>query len=75
MSSLKILLALGTLSHGEVLRALGLKKGAFKFAHGALHALPDGKIFTNSYHCSRYNTNTGRLTEKMLDDIFAVRPE
>jgi uracil-DNA glycosylase family 4 len=67
---LKALLALGGIAHGACLTALGLKKSAYRFAHGARHELPDGLLLANSYHCSRYNTNTGRLTPEMFEDVF-----
>jgi uracil-DNA glycosylase len=67
-----VILALGTLAHGAVLAALELKKSAWKFAHGALHHLPGGLILADSYHCSRYNTNTRRLTEAMFEAVFEV---
>ena len=54
-----------------VLRALGLKASAFSFAHGAEHALPGHPVLLDSYHCSRYNTNTRRLTEEMFTAVFA----
>ncbi|MCP4695547.1 MAG: uracil-DNA glycosylase, partial [Gammaproteobacteria bacterium] len=66
MKNLKTILALGGVAHGAVLSAFGEKKSAFKFAHNARHKLDNGLILTDSYHCSRYNTNTGRLTEKMF---------
>jgi len=71
MPNLKAILALGTLSHGAVLAALGQRKSAFKFAHGARHAIAAGPVLFDSYHCSRYNTNTRRLTEAMFDAVFA----
>lgn len=64
-----ILLALGGIAHKAVLRALGLKQSQYKFAHNAVHRL-DGLTLVNSYHCSRYNTQTKRLTEKMFHDVF-----
>lgn len=71
---LKIILALGLVAHKAVLTTFDKKKSAFKFAHGALHSLGNdmGKDITliDSYHCSRYNTNTGRLTTEMFEDIF-----
>ncbi len=67
---LKLLLALGGVAHGAVLSALGLRKSHCKFAHNALHELPNGLLLLDSYHCSRYNTNTGRLTEEMFDAVF-----
>jgi uracil-DNA glycosylase len=67
--SLSVLLALGRIAHEAVLRALGLRAAAWAFAHGAEHTLPDGRILIDSYHCSRYNTQTRRLTPPMF---FAV---
>ena len=64
-----VLLALGAIAHGAVLRALGLKLSAFAFAHGAEHALPRGLRLIDSYHCSRYNTNTRRLTPEMFREV------
>lgn len=66
-----ILLALGSIAHNAALRALALKPSQYKFAHAAEHTLPSGHVLLDSYHCSRYNTNTGRLTEKMFADVFA----
>jgi uracil-DNA glycosylase len=71
LPGLKIVLALGTIAHDAVLLACGLKRSAAKFAHGATHTLPDGKLLFDSYHCSRYNTNTRRLTEAMFEQVFA----
>jgi len=70
MKDLKVILALGGVAHGAVLSSFGEKKSASPFAHGARHKLESGLILTDSYHCSRYNTNTGRLTEKMFNDVF-----
>lgn len=70
MNNLEIMLALGGLAHGAVLTVLGFKKSAFKFGHQAMHPLPELPLLANSYHCSRYNTNTGRLTEAMFEDVF-----
>jgi len=71
MSRLKMVLSLGVVSHNAVLKALDLKQNGYRFAHGAMHDLPDGlPILTDSYHCSRYNTNTGRLTEEMFEAVF-----
>jgi len=64
-----VLLALGAIAHGAVLRALGLRQSAYAFAHGAEHRLPDGRILVDSYHCSRYNTNTRRLTAEMFAQV------
>jgi len=64
-----VLLALGAIAHGAALRALGLKPAGYKFAHGAEHALPRGMTLIDSYHCSRYNTNTRRLTTAMFRTV------
>ncbi|MDH5230465.1 MAG: uracil-DNA glycosylase [Gammaproteobacteria bacterium] len=65
-----VLLALGSIAHNAVLRTLGLKLSQYKFAHNVLHELPNGLKLVDSYHCSRYNTQTKRLTEKMFHDVF-----
>lgn len=65
-----VILALGTVAHQAVLKALGLKAGAHRFAHGAKHRLPNDLILIDSYHSSRYNMNTGRLTEAMFRRVF-----
>lgn len=70
MPRLQVIVALGTGAHGSTLAALGLRKAAYKFGHGAMHGLDDGLTLADSYHCSRYNTNTGRLTEAMFHDVF-----
>ena len=66
LDSVKAILALGTVAHDSVLMALGLKKSAAKFGHGNEHELPGGRRMVDSYHCSRYNTNTRRLTTEMF---------
>ncbi len=66
-----VIVALGTIAHTAVLRALGLRPAAARFAHGAEHALPDGLVLLDSYHCSRYNTQTRRLTGPMFARVFA----
>ncbi|SDF15012.1 uracil-DNA glycosylase [Thalassobaculum litoreum] len=70
MPALKVILVLGSLAHGATLAALGRKKSSAKFGHNAVHELGDGRRMVGSYHCSRYNTNTGRLTEEMFHDVF-----
>jgi uracil-DNA glycosylase family 4 len=65
-----VVLALGSIAHQAVLRACGLKLGDYKFGHGAEHVLPGDRRLLDSYHCSRYNTQTRRLTETMFQDIF-----
>jgi uracil-DNA glycosylase family 4 len=64
------ILALGRIAHDAVLGALGLRRAAYPFAHAAAHALPSGVALFDSYHCSRYNTNTGRLTRDMFRAVF-----
>lgn len=71
MKNLRILLALGTVSHASILRSAGLRQKDWRFGHATFHELPNGLVLANSYHCSRYNTNTGRLTEQMFHDVFA----
>lgn len=70
LSNLTCILALGALSHNALLTVLGEKKSAFPFGHCAQHQLGNGLILADSYHCSRYNTNTGRLTEDMFCQVF-----
>jgi uracil-DNA glycosylase family 4 len=69
-----IVMALGGIAHRAIVRAVGARQADYKFAHGALHELADFRVL-DSYHCSRYNTNTGRLTEPMFDAIFAQARE
>ncbi len=71
LPALRAVLSLGSISHGAVLQALGLRKSAYGFAHGAQHRLPNGLLLADSYHCSRYNTNTGRLTPAMFEQALA----
>jgi len=70
MTRLRVIVALGTVAHASIIRTLGLKQKDWRFGHGALHALSTGRVLADSYHCSRYNTNTGRLTEAMFHDVF-----
>lgn len=72
LERLEIILALGTVAHGGVLRAMGFTAASQRFRHGALHTLPNGLVLADSYHCSRYNTNTGRLTPVMFNEVFAA---
>jgi len=72
MPNLRLVLALGAIAHGTVLSALGEKKSRWPFGHGALHRVPGGPVLVDSYHCSRYNTNTGRLTTAMFDRVIAT---
>jgi uracil-DNA glycosylase family 4 len=65
-----VVLALGGIAHKAVIRALGLRQADYKFGHNALHDLGNAYLL-DSYHCSRYNTNTGRLTRDMFEAVFA----
>ena len=69
MPALRVVLALGGVAHKAVLRARGLRASHVPFTHGALHELPGGLLLADSYHVSRLNTNTGRLTEAMFDSV------
>lgn len=66
----QVVMALGRISHEAILRAFDLKRSAYSFGHNAVHALPNGLTMVDSYHCSRYNTNTGRLTIDMFEAVF-----
>lgn len=66
-----IILALGLIAHKAVLQALGLRQVDYKFGHAAEHRLNGDRRLIDSYHCSRYNTQTGRLTEAMFDKVVA----
>ncbi len=69
MGRLRAVLALGVLAHAAVLKACGIPPSRIRFRHGEIHTLPDGLMLADSYHVSRYNTNTGRLTEAMFRDV------
>jgi uracil-DNA glycosylase len=70
LPALRAILALGLIAHNAVLTAFGERRSRWRFAHGARHPLPNGLLLADSYHCSRYNTNTGRLTEAMFQEVF-----
>jgi uracil-DNA glycosylase family 4 len=70
LASVRAVLALGLVAHEAVLIASGQKRSAAKFAHGAEHELPDGRQLVDSYHCSRYNTQTRRLTAEMFQTVL-----
>ena len=66
-----VIIALGGVAHKAVVKALELKQTAYPFAHAAEHQLPRGMRLIDSYHCSRYNTQTRRLTEAMFQQVFS----
>ena len=70
-----VVIALGSIAHAAVLRALGLKLAIHKFGHAEEHQLSEGLVMIDSYHCSRYNTQTRRLTEPMFQAVFARAKE
>jgi uracil-DNA glycosylase family 4 len=70
LPQLVAIVCLGRIAHDSTLAALGVKPKQAPFSHGAEHALESGLFLFDSYHCSRYNTNTGRLTTKMFEDVF-----
>jgi len=70
LKSVRAVLALGVVAHEAVLMAYSLKRSAAKFAHAAEHELPDGRQLIDSYHCSRYNTQTRRLTPEMFQKVL-----
>lgn len=72
LPDVRAILALGRIAHDSTLSALGLRKAAFPFGHGARHAVQPGVALFDSYHCSRYNTNTGRLTPEMFREVFSA---
>ncbi len=72
LPKLEVVLALGAIAHQSAVKALGGRLPKVPFAHGAVHRLHNGVTLVDSYHCSRYNTNTGRLTPAMFDAAFAA---
>jgi uracil-DNA glycosylase family 4 len=71
LQKVRVLVALGQIAHGSAVRTAGGKLSQYKFGHLAEHRLPDGRLMIDSYHCSRYNQNTGRLTAEMFEAVFA----
>ncbi|MES1950897.1 Uracil-DNA glycosylase, family 5 [Salinisphaera sp. S4-8] len=71
LATARVVLALSVVAHKAIVRALGARQRAFVFAHGREHGLGGSRVLLDSYHCSRYNLNTKRLTEAMFADIFA----
>ena len=74
LSETSVVLALGGIAHRAIIKAQAMRQADFKFAHAAVHDLGHLRLL-DSYHCSRYNTNTGRLTTQMFDGIFAQARE
>jgi uracil-DNA glycosylase len=70
LSKVRVVVALGQIAHVAAARALGLPSAATRFGHGAENAAPDGRVLLSSYHCSRYNQNTGRLDRAMFERVF-----
>jgi uracil-DNA glycosylase family 4 len=71
LASVRVILALGRVAHEAVLMALGQRRAGLPFGHGREHALPGERVLIDSYHCSRYNTQTRRLTAAMFGDVVA----
>ena len=70
-----VMLALGGIAHRAIIRALSLRQADYPFGHAAEHELAEGLLLLDSYHCSRYNTNTRRLTDEMFRAVFARAKE
>ncbi len=70
LASVKVVLALGTVAHDATVAACGMKRSAARFGHGSEHSLPAGRWLVDSYHCSRYNTQTRRLTADMFRQVL-----
>jgi len=68
---LRVVIALGQIAHQSAIKAIGGKLPKYRFAHLAEHRLPSGVVLIDSYHCSRYNQNTGRITPEMFEAVFA----
>ena len=71
LPSARVYIALGQIAHQSAVKALGGRLPKCRFAHGAEHRMPDGRILIDSYHCSSYNQSTGRLTSEMFEAVFA----
>jgi uracil-DNA glycosylase len=72
MRQLRAILALGAIAHRSVLAAIEMPRSRFPFAHGRIDVFPNGLLLAGSYHCSRLNTNTGKLTVAMFEQVFAA---
>jgi uracil-DNA glycosylase len=72
MLQLRVILALGVIAHYTVVAALGLRRRLFPFAHSRLHALPSKLVLADSYHCSRLNITTGKLSVSLFESVFVT---
>ena len=71
LPNVRVLVALGQIAHINAVRSAGGRQADYRFGHLAEHRLPDGRLLIDSYHCSRYNQNTGRLNREMFEAVFA----
>ena len=72
LPNLRTVITLGQIAHQSVIKAMGAKLPKHRFAHGAVHQMLDGRVVIDSYHCSRYNQNTGRITPEMFAAVFGL---
>jgi uracil-DNA glycosylase family 4 len=72
LPTVRVVVALGQIAHVAAARVLGLPPASTRFGHGAENIAPDGRILLSSYHCSRYNQNTGRLNASMFESVFEL---
>jgi uracil-DNA glycosylase len=72
LPKIRTIIALGEIGHQSALKVMGAKLPKHRFAHGATHNMLDGRVLIDSYHCSRYNQNTKRLTVEMFEAVFAT---
>jgi len=70
LPNLRVFIALGRVAHDSLCRSFGIALSRARFSHGAVHDLPGGQVLIDSYHCSRYNQNTGRLDREMFETVF-----
>jgi uracil-DNA glycosylase family 4 len=75
LAKVRVVVALGQIAHVAATRALGLPPASTRFGHGAESVAPDGRVLLSSYHCSRYNQNTGRLDAAMFESVFRTALE
>lgn len=71
LPNVRVFVALGQIAHQSIVKVLGGRLPKARFGHLAEHRMPDGRVLIDSYHCSRYNQNTGRLTQEMFEGVFA----